>query len=164
LRSLRTVSKFVAYGSDDNTIRLWNIQSGHTCRIYHGHLHCVTPVRFLEDGDLIVSASMDRTIRIWSCTEGTQLATYDTCGFEKQVSISRDGRWLRTDRGTVILSSQDLVLCDVPLTSLSHSIQTANGSPRTQKDYQEGSCLARLSDAAYQHNDLANCTHVANHS
>jgi WD40 repeat protein len=111
--------KFVAYRFDDNIIRLWNIQSGRTCGIYHGHSYCVTSVGFLKDGDLIVSASMDRIIRIWSCTEGTQLATHDTCGFEKQVSISRDGRWLQTDRGTVILSSQDLVLCGVPSTSLS---------------------------------------------
>jgi WD40 repeat protein len=111
--------KFVASGSDDFTIRLWNIQSGRTCREYHGHLYCVTSVSFLKDGDLIVSASMDRTIRIWSCSEGTQLAIYDTCGFEKQVSISRDGRWLQTDKGTVILSSQDPVLCGVPSTSSS---------------------------------------------
>ena len=111
--------KFVAYGSYNNTIRLWNIQSGRTCRIYHGHLHCVTSVSFLKDGDLIVSASIDRTIRIWSCTEGTQLSVYSACGFEKQVSVSRDGRCLRTDRGTVILYSKDLVLCGIPSTSLS---------------------------------------------
>jgi WD40 repeat protein len=92
LRSLWTVGKFVAYGSDDNTIRLWSILSGNACRIYHGHLYCVTPVRFLEYGDLIVSAWMDGTIRIWSRTEGTQLAIYHTCGFEKQVSISGAGR------------------------------------------------------------------------
>jgi WD40 repeat protein len=111
--------KYVASGSDDNTTRLWNIQSRRTYRIYHGHSYCVTSVSFLKDGDLIVSASMDRTIRIWSRTEGTQLALYDTCGFEKRVFLSRDGRWLQTDRGTVILSSQDPVLCGIPSTSSS---------------------------------------------
>jgi WD40 repeat protein len=119
LRSLWTVGKFVAYGSDDNTIRLWSILSGNVCRIYHGRLYCVTPVRFLEYGDLIVSAWMDGTIRIWSCTEGTQLAIYYTCGFEKQVSISGAGGWPQTYRGTVIPSSQGLVLCGIPSTSLS---------------------------------------------
>jgi WD40 repeat protein len=109
--------KFVAYESDDNTFRLWNIQLGRTCCTYHDHLHCVTSVSFLKDGDLIVSASMDRTIRIWSCTEGTQLSIYNACGFEKQVSVSRDGRYLRTDRSTAILYPKHLVLCGIQSTS-----------------------------------------------
>jgi hypothetical protein len=62
---------------------------------------------------------MDRTIGIWSCTEGTQLAIYVTCGFEKQVSTSGDDKWLQTDRGTVILLYKDLVLCGIPSTSFS---------------------------------------------
>lgn len=52
-------------GSDDKTIKLWNVNSGECIQTLTGHSSCVSSVAVLSN-DKIVSASDDKTIKIWN--------------------------------------------------------------------------------------------------
>ncbi|KAH7905011.1 WD40-repeat-containing domain protein, partial [Hygrophoropsis aurantiaca] len=51
--------------SDDQTIRIWNSTSRNCIAILTGHSHYVMSAQFHPKEDLIVSTSMDQTVRVW---------------------------------------------------------------------------------------------------
>ncbi|OUL26791.1 hypothetical protein BV378_12270 [Nostoc sp. RF31YmG] len=74
----------LASGHEDQTIKLWDInlnapQSSkghiHPFRILHGHSNRIFSVAFSPNGQLLASASADRTIKIWSPHTGQCLKT-----------------------------------------------------------------------------------------
>lgn len=56
--------------SADMTIKVWDFQSFECLRTLHGHDHNVSSVTFLPNGDFIVSASRDKTIKMWEVNTG----------------------------------------------------------------------------------------------
>lgn len=57
--------------SSDLTIKLWDTANEYTnIKTLHGHDHSVSSVRFTPDGDTLVSASRDKTIRVWEVASG----------------------------------------------------------------------------------------------
>ncbi|RDB23998.1 putative E3 ubiquitin ligase complex SCF subunit sconB [Hypsizygus marmoreus] len=60
-------------GSLDNTIKLWDIETGKTIRTLFGHIEGVWAVA--SDKLRLVSGSHDRTIKVWSRDEGKCTAT-----------------------------------------------------------------------------------------
>ena len=50
-------------GSSDNTIRLWDIESGSCLRVLEGHEELVRCIRF--DDNRIVSGAYDGKIKVW---------------------------------------------------------------------------------------------------
>ncbi|KAG6879953.1 hypothetical protein C0992_008886 [Termitomyces sp. T32_za158] len=60
-------------GSLDNTIRLWDIETGKCTRTFFGHIEGVWAVAC--DTMRLVSGSQDRTIKVWSPDEGKCTAT-----------------------------------------------------------------------------------------
>lgn len=62
---------FVASGSWDKNIRIWNVASGKCEKTFEGHSHALNALVFTEDGTKLVSASRDETLRIWSIDGGT---------------------------------------------------------------------------------------------
>ncbi|KAJ3197220.1 hypothetical protein HK101_005250 [Irineochytrium annulatum] len=51
-------------GSYDQTIKVWNTETGECIKTLSGHSRCVRAVQF--DEHKIISGSLDRTLRIWS--------------------------------------------------------------------------------------------------
>ena len=51
--------------SDDQTVRLWNWQSRTCLAVLTGHNHYVMCAGFHPKDDLVVSASLDQTVRVW---------------------------------------------------------------------------------------------------
>ncbi len=55
----------IASGSDDETLRIWDAESGESLQTLEGHGRDVNSVAWSPDGARIVSASDDGTLRIW---------------------------------------------------------------------------------------------------
>lgn len=57
--------------STDLTIKLWDTSNDYAnSKTLHGHDHSVSSVRFTPDGDHLISASRDETIRVWEVSSG----------------------------------------------------------------------------------------------
>jgi WD40 repeat protein len=53
-------------GSVDHTIRLWNINSGESLKVFNRHSGGITNLAVCPDGNAFLSASTDETIKKWS--------------------------------------------------------------------------------------------------
>ncbi|KIJ40258.1 hypothetical protein M422DRAFT_174001, partial [Sphaerobolus stellatus SS14] len=63
--------KYIASGSADNTVCIWNAKSGQPVgNPLQGHHEEVMSVAFSSDGKYIVSGSFDKTIQIWNVKTG----------------------------------------------------------------------------------------------
>ncbi|KAK5124099.1 protein with putative role during mitosis [Meristemomyces frigidus] len=90
--------------SSDLTIKLWDPADAYkNIRTLPGHDHSVSAVRFIPSGaagaplsgNLLASASRDKTIRIWDVTTGYCLRTLRGHGdWVRALNPSPDGRWL----------------------------------------------------------------------
>jgi WD40 repeat protein len=58
--------KTLASGSDDNTIKVWNLATGKAITTLTGHTLAVMSVSFSPDGKTLASASYDKTIKVWN--------------------------------------------------------------------------------------------------
>ncbi|MBE8991283.1 AAA-like domain-containing protein, partial [Nostoc sp. LEGE 12450] len=65
--------KTIASGSEDNTVRLWNL-AGQELKTLKGHSSSVNSVAFSPDGKTIASGSSDNTVRLWNLA-GQELKT-----------------------------------------------------------------------------------------
>jgi WD40 repeat protein len=55
----------LASGSEDTTIKLWNVASGQLLRTLQGHTTPVYSVAFSPDGRTLASGNQDNTIKLW---------------------------------------------------------------------------------------------------
>ena len=64
---------------DDGTLQLWNIETGLLERRFYGaHSDIITDVHFNTDGSRILSASWDRSVRVWDVTTGLELERFES--------------------------------------------------------------------------------------
>ena len=85
----------IATGSDDNTIRIWDSESGAVVgEPLTGHAGSVTSVAYSLDGRRIISGSSDRTIRIWDADTGAAVGKplEGHTDYVRSVGYSPDGR------------------------------------------------------------------------
>ncbi len=64
--------KFIASGSNDKLVKLWNPETGKVERTFLGHKSVVSSVDFSPDGFYIVSCSYDNRIIIWNTKTGLE--------------------------------------------------------------------------------------------
>jgi WD40 repeat protein len=60
----------IVSGSNDETLKLWDAQTGQQTLTLTGHTGPVTSVAFSPDGTRIVSGSWDRTVKVWNAQAG----------------------------------------------------------------------------------------------
>jgi guanine nucleotide-binding protein subunit beta-2-like 1 protein len=73
--------QFALTGSMDSTMRLWDLNTGSSVRLFRGHEKDVNSVAFSADNRQIVSGSRDTTIKLWN--------TWAECKYT--ITISPDG-------------------------------------------------------------------------
>ncbi len=66
----------VTGGSDDNTVRVWDVESGACLRTLAGHSNRVRSVSLTPDGRRAVTGSWDRTVRVWDVESGACLGVF----------------------------------------------------------------------------------------
>ena len=65
--------KRVLTGSADNTLRLWDADTGNCLRVFEGHTERVGGAALSPDGQRVLSGSGDKTVRLWDATTGKEL-------------------------------------------------------------------------------------------
>lgn len=63
----------VASGSEDETVKLWQVDNGREILTMFGHSGYVNSVAFSRDGKILASGSDDKTIRLWEVKTGKLL-------------------------------------------------------------------------------------------
>jgi WD40 repeat protein len=98
--SVRSVSfsqdgRYLASGSSDNTVRLWEVPSGKELVTLRGHVGSVFSVSFSPDARYLLSRSSDRTIRLWEIPSGEEVAILQGhMGSVHSSTFSPDGQYL----------------------------------------------------------------------
>jgi len=84
--------RFALSGSDDSTLKLWDVSSGKCLRTFEGHKFSVNFVCLSADGHYALSGSGDKTFRLWDMASGKCLRTFDV-GSRGSGRLSADGRY-----------------------------------------------------------------------
>ena len=85
----------VAY--TDNTIRLWDMQTGKELKVLKGHTDRVSSLCFDAKGERVLSASWDKTARIWDIATGRAIHVLEDGSLSLAVAeFSPDGRRVLT--------------------------------------------------------------------
>ncbi|ETO10401.1 hypothetical protein RFI_26980, partial [Reticulomyxa filosa] len=82
-------------GSNDKSVRLWDIRSGQQIQVCNGHLDIISSVEYspfkiknnIGNSNVICSGSLDNTIRFWDIRSNKN-ELYTIKGYEKDCGIS----------------------------------------------------------------------------
>lgn len=61
---------YIATGSSDKTVRLWDVQSGECVRIFIGHRSMILSLAMSPDGRYMASGDEDGAIMMWDLSSG----------------------------------------------------------------------------------------------
>jgi len=86
--------KTIAAAFRDESIRLWDVETGHLQATLAGHRHVVDTVAFTPDGTRLASGSWDETIKIWDLATFRQVATLKAPFRVHSIAFSPDGKIL----------------------------------------------------------------------
>ena len=75
--AVATDGTYIVSGSEDHTVKLWNLASGACLRTLVGHSDTVRSVAVTATGATIVSGSNDRTAKLWDLTTGGCVRTLE---------------------------------------------------------------------------------------
>ncbi len=92
----------LASGSYDNTVRLWDAESGAAGYTLEGHTSYVLSVVYSPSGTQLASGSDDKTVRLWEVTSGQcQAVIKDFFGGVNSVA------WKEVPEGSYLLTGSD---------------------------------------------------------
>jgi WD40 repeat protein len=68
--------KWVISASSDQTVKLWDIETGKELRTFSGHANEIYAVAFLQDGKSFISVSSDKTSKQWNIEKENEVKTF----------------------------------------------------------------------------------------
>jgi WD40 repeat protein len=94
--ALSAEGKRALSGSDDGTVKLWNVDSGDELRTFEGHMgrrSAVNAVALSAEGKRALSGSRDGTVKLWDVDSGDKLRTFKGHGRGvTAVALSAEGK------------------------------------------------------------------------
>jgi WD40 repeat protein len=124
--------KRIVSGSDDNTLKIWDAQTGQEILTLKGHSNSVNSVGFSPDGKRIVSGSRDSTLCVWDAEIGQEMLTLEGhLDWVNSVSFSPDGKRIVSGSRDSTLKVWDAETGQEMLTLKGHSrgVESVNFSP-----------------------------------
>jgi hypothetical protein len=89
--------KVLATGGTDQTIRLWDPETGRDLKLLRGHMGAIHALAFSPDGKILASGSADTSVRLWDLASGQEIrAVTSNFGAVRAVAFSADGKTLAT--------------------------------------------------------------------
>jgi len=96
-------------GSFDNTLKLWDVNTGSLVRSFAGHTDYVTSVAFSPDGQWALSGSNDNTLKLWEVNTGSLVRSFEGhTNLVRSVAFSPDGQWALSGSSDKTLKLWDL--------------------------------------------------------
>ncbi|XZN89853.1 MAG: NB-ARC domain-containing protein [Microcoleus sp.] len=127
-------SKTLASSSFD-CVKLWDVSTGSCLKTFTGHTNEVCWVAFSPDGQIVASASADRTLKLWDVNTGNCIKTLTGhTNWIWSVAFSPDGKTLLSGScdGTVRLWDVSTGRCIRTLTGHTREIYAVSFSPDGQ--------------------------------
>ena len=84
----------LASASEDNTVRLWDVETNANIATLEGHEGRINAVAFSPDGRMLASAGGDGPVRLWNVESGQQKAALKGHEWVTSVAFSPDGTLL----------------------------------------------------------------------
>ncbi|MCP5103261.1 MAG: hypothetical protein GY950_07780, partial [bacterium] len=97
----------VVSGSDDNTLKLWDVESGRLLTTFEGHSNAVYSVAVSPDNKTIVSAGLDNTIKLWDIQTGKLLYSISPLPGNTAVTLFNDNTFRADDTAIQRLNYND---------------------------------------------------------
>ncbi len=96
--------KIIVSGSDDYTIKLWNVETGECLKTLKGHCGCINTLTVSSDGKIIVSGSDDYTIKLWNIETGECVKTL--MGHTNEV---KSLQLTSNDKNIIVISNSNMI-------------------------------------------------------
>jgi WD40 repeat protein len=99
----------LASAHDDQTVKLWDVETGLNPLVLRGHMSAVESVAFSPDGRTLVSGGSDYTVKLWDVATGHEIrALHGHTESVKAVAFSSDGRSLASGGGDRVVRLWDV--------------------------------------------------------
>ncbi|MEH2050257.1 MAG: hypothetical protein V7K70_11120, partial [Nostoc sp.] len=128
--------KQVISGSDDKTLKLWNLETGENERTFHGHGDTVNAVALTPNGKQMISGSNDNTLKLWNLKTGECERTFQGhSSWVRAVAFTSDDKQVISASGDGTLKLWNLKTGECERTFYGHS-NSVNAVALTSDDKQ----------------------------
>ena len=84
--------RFLVSGSDDKTVRLWDVAEGTEVHRFEGQTEAVNALAFAAGGKQVVAGGEDKVIRFWDAATGREVRQVELDESADGLTFSPDGR------------------------------------------------------------------------
>ena len=86
--------KYIVSGGRDDTLKLWNLETGKEVRTFAGHTGWIKSIAITPDGKQALSGSHDKTLKLWNLKTGKEVRTFEGHLYGiNYVTITPDGKY-----------------------------------------------------------------------
>ena len=120
-------SKMLASGSQDTTVKLWNVETGELLRTLTPHWAAVNAVVFAPDAATVASGSWDKAVRLWDTRSGQLRQQMSGHGASvSSLAFAPDGRKLASGS-----DDKTIIIWDVTTGKALHTLSGHSGRVRS---------------------------------
>jgi WD40 repeat protein len=107
-------SRFAISGSADETLKVWDLETGVEVRTLKGHTARVYAVTVTPDSRFIISGSWDNTLKVWDLETGVEVRTLKGhTGHVNAVTVTPDSRFAISGAGDFMSVDNTLKVWDL---------------------------------------------------